>query len=251
MAIKIKNVLVSQPPPESEKSPYLLLAKKYNLTIVFRKFFKVEGIPSKDFRQSKVNINDFTAVIFTSKNSIDNYFRICGEMRVTVSETLKYFCVSESIALYLQKYVVYRKRKIFHGKQTFLDLMELIKKHKTEKFLLPCSNLPTQNILKLMDTNKISYTKAIIYRTTSDDLSDININDFQMLVFFSPMGIKSLSINYPKFKQKDTIIAAFGVTTAKAVKSAGLILNIEAPTVKAPSMTMAIEQYLDKLNKLK
>lgn len=251
MAIKIKNVLVSQPPPESEKSPYLLLAKKYNLNIVFRKFFKVEGIASKDFRQSKVNINDFTAVIFTSKNSIDNYFRICGEMRITVSETLKYFCVSESIALYLQKYVVYRKRKIFHGTQTFLDLMEIIKKHKTEKFLLPCSNLPTQNILKLMDSNKINYTKAIIYRTASDDLSDININDFQMLVFFSPIGIKSLFINYPKFKQKDTIIAAFGAATAKAVKSNGLLLNIEAPTAKAPSMTMAIEQYLEKLHKLK
>jgi uroporphyrinogen-III synthase len=251
MASKIKNILVSQPPPENEKSPYLLLAKKYNLNIVFRKFFKVEGIASKDFRQDKVNLNDFTAVIFTSKNAIDHYFRICGEMRIAVQDTLKYFCVSESIALYLQKYVVYRKRKIFHGKQHFSDLMEIVKKHNTEKFLLPCSDIHKLDIPKLLDVNNISYTKAIIYRTMSADLSDIDIRDYHMLVFFSPTGIKSLFLNYPNFKQKDTVIAAFGSATHKAVKQAGLTLNIEAPVAKAPSMTMAIEQYLEKLSKAK
>lgn len=246
----IKNVLVSQPSPESEKSPYLQLAEKYNLNIVFRKFFKVDSIPAKDCKHDKISINNSTAIIFTSKNAIDNYFRICNEMRITVPDTMKYFCTSESIARYLHKYVVYRKRKIFYGKQQFHELMDLIiKKYNNEKFLFPCSDTHKQDIPKLLEKNKISYTKAIIYRTISADLSDIDIKNFQMLVFFSPSGIKYLCVNYPAFKQKSTIIAAFGLSTAKAVRDAGFTLNIEAPTSKTPSMTLAIDMFLKKHNK--
>jgi uroporphyrinogen-III synthase len=243
--LKIKNILVSQPQPtDLEKSPYAELGKKFNVNVVYRKFIKIEGIPAKEFRKDRVNIPDYTAVIFTSRNAVDHFFRICKEMRVEVPDTMKYFSISESTAYYLQKYVQYRKRKVFHSKESFANLLELTKKHKTEKFLLPCSDVHKQEISNMLDENKIQYKKAIIYRTLPSDLSDIRIEDFNMLVFFSPVGIKSLFQNFPNFVQNNTAIGAFGSSTAKAVTDAGLTLNISAPSKTAPSMTMAIEQYL-------
>lgn len=248
--MKIKNILVSQPQPtEFEKSPYAEIARKFNVNITFRKFIIIEGIPAKEFRKDRINLLDFSAVIFTSRNAVDHYFRICKEMRVEVPEAMKYFSISESTAYYLQKYVQFRKRKIFHSKENFSNLIELIKKHKNEKFLLPCSDIHKQEIPKMLDENKIQYRKAIIYRTLASDLSDIDITKYDMLVFFSPSGIKSLFKNFPDFVQVNTAIGAFGSATHKAVKDGGLKLNVEAPTQTAPSMTMAIEQYLQ--NELK
>jgi uroporphyrinogen-III synthase len=248
--LKIKNILLSQPQPaDSEKSPYAELVKKYNVNIAYRKFIRIEGIPAKEFRKDRINILDYTAVIFTSRNAVDHFFRICKEMRIEVPDTMKYFSISESTAYYLQKYVQYRKRKVFHSKESFANLSELTKKHKTEKFLLPCSDVHKQEISKMLDENKIQYKKAILYRTLVNDLSDVRIEDYDMLVFFSPSGIKSLFKNFPKFKQNSTVIGAFGPSTAKAVTDAGLILNVSAPSQTAPSMIMAIEQYLQ--NELK
>lgn len=243
----IKNILISQPKPiEPVKSPYLELATKYNLNVEFRKFIKVEGVPARDFRKDKVNILDHTAVIFTSRNSVDHFFRMCKEMRVEVPESMKYFSISESTSFYLQKYVQYRKRKIFHGKQDFKDLLEIIKKHREEKYLLPCSDIHKQAMTRMMDDNKIEYSKAVIYRTIASDLSDLEIGKFDMLIFFSPSGVTSLIKNFPEFEQGDTKIAVFGPTTAKAVKDAGLKLDLNAPTKTAPSMTMALDQFLEK-----
>lgn len=248
---KIKNVLVSQPPPERGDSPYLDLAKKYNFKVAFRKFFKIEGVPAKDLRQDRTNLLDYTGVIFTSKNAVDHYFRICGEMRVTVPDTMKYFCVSESIALYLQKYVVYRKRKIFHSRHNMQELVEIMKKHKNENFLFPCSGLQNPETIQLIEEAKYDCKPVVFYNTIPNDLSDIDITQFDLLVFFSPVGIKSLFENFPDFKQGETLIATFGNTTTTAAKEAGIKPNIIAPTPKAPSMTMAIEQYLECMAKSK
>jgi uroporphyrinogen-III synthase len=242
--LKIKNILVSQPKPENDKSPYWDLAKRYNLVIDFYKFIRIEGVSASDFRKDKVKILDHTAIILTSKNAVDHFFRISKEMRAVIPETMKYFCISESTALYLQKYIQYRKRKIFHSRENVKELIELIKKHREEKFLLPCSDVHKQDIPKLLSSNKINYTKAIIYRTLCSDLTSIDINKYDMLVMFSPSGITSLFKNFPKYKQGNKIIAAFGSATAKAVKKAGLKLNIEAPKPKTPSMTSAIEYFL-------
>jgi uroporphyrinogen-III synthase len=245
--LKIKNILVSQPKPSDvEKSPYSDLAKKFNINIDFRPFIKLEGITAKEFRRDRINILDYTAVIFTSRNAVDHFFRICKEMRIEVPDTMKYFSISESTAYYLQKYVQYRKRKIFHSKENFANLVELIKKHKTEKFLLPCSDIHKQEISNMLEENKIPFKKAVIYRTLASDLSDLKIEDYDMIVFFSPSGIKSLLKNFPKFRQNNTMIGVFGPSTAKAAADAGLKLNISAPSNTAPSMTMAIEQYLQK-----
>ena len=248
-SLKVKSVLVTQPKPETDKSPYYDLAKKYNVKIDFRPFIHVEPIAAKDFRKDRINILDYSAVIFTSRNAADNFFRICVEMRVNVPEAMKYFCVSESTAFYLQKYVVYRKRKIFYGKQTINDLMDVIKKHKDEKFLLPCSDIAKEEIADKLDDQKIKYTKAVMFRTVASDLSDLANVNYDVLVFFSPAGIKSLFKNFPKFKQNKTRIACFGPTTALAVKEAGLKLDIHAPNPKAPSMTMALEHYIVAANK--
>jgi len=243
--LKIKTILVSQPQPtDFEKSPYGEIARKFNVNIHFRKFFKIEGVQAKEFRKERINILDYSAVIFTSRNAVDQYFRMCKEMRVEVPETMKYFTISESTAYYLQKYVQFRKRKIFHSRENFSNLIDHIKKHRTEKFLLPCSDLHKQEIPKMLEENKILYKKAVIYRTLASDLSDLDIKQYDMLVFFSPSGIKSLFKNFPDFEQKETLMAAFGPATAKAVKDAGLLLHLEAPTSKAPSMTMAMEQFL-------
>ena len=247
MSLKIKNILISQPQPtDFEKSPYGEIARKFSVEITFRKFFQIEGIPAKDFRKDRVNLLDYSAVIFSSRNAVDHYFRMSKEMRIEVPETMKYFCISESTAYYLQKYVQFRKRKIFHSKENAANLIDLIKKHKTEKFLLPCSDLHKHEITKLLEDQKIQYNKAIIYRTLASDLSDLNIQDYHMLVFFSPAGIKSLMKNFPDFVQGEIAIGAFGPTTHKAVKEAGLTLHIEAPSQAAASMTMAIDLYMQQ-----
>ena len=247
--MKIKKIIVSQPDPQSEKSPYLELINKYNLKIDFRPFIQVEGVSSKEFRQQRIDILQHTAVIFTSRTAIDHFFRVCEEVRVTVPETMKYFCITESIALYLQKYIVYRKRKIFYGAGTFTQLMEVINKHKTEKFLVPLSDVHKAEIPKSLDKAKVKYSKAILYRTMSSDLSDLDGMEYDMLVFYSPSGIKSLFKNFPDFVQGDIKIAAFGPTTAKAVKDCKLRLDIQAPTPSCPSMTQALDEFIKKYNK--
>jgi uroporphyrinogen-III synthase len=246
---RVKTILVSQPKPEGDKSPYFDLAKKCSIKIDFRSFIHVEGISAREFRKEKINILEHSAVILTSRNGVDNFFRLCEEMRITVPESMKYFCISESTAFYLQKYVQYRKRKIFYGNQKFIELMDVIKKNKSEKFLLLCSDIHKDEIPEILDEYKINYTKAVIYRTVCSDLSDLSDVKYDMLVFFSPSGIKSLFQNFPDFKQESTRIATFGPTTAQAAKDAGLILDIGAPMPNAPSMTMAIENYLKLANK--
>lgn len=243
--MKIKKVIISQPEPQNEKSPYSELAQKYGLRIDFRPFIHVEEVTSKEFRQQKINILDHTAVLFTSKTGIDNFFRICDETRVTVPETMKYFCVTESIALYLQKYTVYRKRKIFFSdNNTFASLMEIVKKHKEENFLVPLSDVHKPEIPKTLDKAKIKYTKGIFYKTVSSNLSDLKELEYDLLVFYSPSGIKSLFDNFPSFSQGDIAIGAFGTTTAKAVKDAGLRLDVIAPTAQCTSMSQALDCFL-------
>ena len=246
--MKINSILVSQPEPLNENSPYNRLKSKFNLKIHFRPFIHIEGVSAKKVRLQKIDLNNFQNVILTSRNAVDHYFRMSQEMRVPIRDSVKYFCVSEAIAYYLQKYVVYRKRKVFHGRQTFSDLIEILKKHKDDKFLLPCSDILKSEIPTLLEKNELSYTKSIFYKTVCSDLSDLANVNYDMLVFFSPSGIKSLFKNFPEFKQNKTKIAAFGPTTARAVEDAGLTLNVKAPMPNAPSMTMAIEYYLKKVN---
>ena len=243
--MKVKKVLVSQPKPSSEKSPYFEIAEKYGVEIVFRPFIKVEGLSAKEFRQSKISISDYTAVIFTARTAIDHFFRLCEEMRITIPDTMKYFCTTESIALYLQKYIIYRKRKIFHGNTGKLDdLLPFLMKHNKEKFLYAISSVHKEEDLNILDKNNINYTKAVMYRTVSNDFALEENFDYDMLLFFSPSGIDSLLKNFPDFKQEDIKIGCFGATTAKAVRDAGFRLDIEAPTAKTPSMTAALEMYL-------
>jgi uroporphyrinogen-III synthase len=247
--LKIKTILVTQAGPTDDKNPYADLAKKFSLKIDFRPFIKIEAVGGQEFRQERINILDHTAIVLTSRNAVDHFFRMCKELRLTVPETMKYFCVSESVAYYVQKYIVYRKRKVFIGKNTFGDLMDVIKKHKEEKFLVPCSDIQKQEIPALLDKAAVKYTNAVFYRTVASDLSDLKDIKYDMLVFFSPGGIESLKKNFPKYKQNGTVIAAFGPTTAKAVKDAELRLDIEAPMPEAPSMTGAIELYMKKAAK--
>lgn len=243
--MKVKHILVSQPKPtDLDKSPYGDLVKKFNLEIDFFKFIKIEGVSAKEFRQSRINILDHSAIIFTSRNAVDHFFNLAKELRVEIPETMKYFCISESTAFYLQKYVQFRKRKIFHGNQSFEELMDIIKKHKEEKYLMPCSDIHKSSNTDSLDDAGINYAKAIFYRTLASDLSHIDIKRYDMLVFFSPAGVTSLFKNFPDFKQNSTLIGAFGPTTSQAVRSAGMTLNIEAPSKTAPSMTKAIEEYL-------
>lgn len=246
----IKTILVSQPKPEGDKSPYFDLAEKYKLKIDFRPFIHVEGIPAQEFRQQKVNIAEHSAIILTSKTAVDHFFRIAEEMRFEVPDTMKYFCISEAVAYYLQKYVTYRKRKIFFGKQTIEELVEVMKKHKGEKFLLPCTDILRDTIPLTLEEYNINFSKAILYRTVASDLSDLEEVQYDMLVFFSPGGIESLLKNFPKFKQNGTLIAAFGPTTANAVVKNNLRLDVHAPQPNAPSMTGAIELFVkDQLKK--
>jgi len=246
--LKIRKVLVSQPEPTNPKSPYFELAKKYNLKIDFKQFIQVEGVSAKDFRQQKINLTSFSAIIFTSKIAIDHYFRICEELRITVPDTMKYFCITENVAFYLQKYIVYRKRKVFHGKACFEDLIDVIIKYKEEKFFVPLSDTHKSDIPELLAKNKIKHTIGTMYRTISRDF-DCKELDYDLLVFFSPSGIKSLKENFPTFVQGDVKIAAFGPTTAEAVTNEGFRLDLQAPNPKAPSMTMAIDNFLKEYNK--
>lgn len=250
--MKIKKILVSQPRPASEKSPYFDLEKKYGVKINFRPFIKVEGVSAKDFRKQRINILDHTAVIFSAKTAIDNFFRLCEETRVEVSEDMKYFCKSESIALYLQRYIQYRKRKIFYPETGNLpDLVVQIQKHNTEQYLLPVSDVNKDDLCAVLDEKKIMYTKSIMYRTVSNDFSPEESFDYDMLVFFSPNGIASLLKNFPDFVQGDIAIATLGPNTAKAVTDAGLRLDIQAPTPEAPSITAAMDAFLKESNKKK
>ena len=247
--MKIRKILVSQPSPENGKSPYFDLAEKNNLAIDFRPFIHVEGIPAKEFRQNRIDILEHSAVIFTSKNAADHFFRICQDLRLTVPDTMKYFCISESTANYLQKYIVYRKRKIFYGNGQFSDLMDLINKHKDEYYLVPLSDLHQDEIPKTLKNQKIKFTRAILYRTVCSDLSDLSLIEYDMLVFFSPSGIKSLKQNFPDFKQDQIKIASFGTNTASAVEEAGFRLDLRAPLPEAPSMTMALDLFIKDHNK--
>ncbi len=242
--MSVKKILVSQPQPTSEKSPYFDIAAKYGVEIVFRPFIKVEGLSAKEFRQSKIYINDFTAIIFTARTAVDHFFRLCEEMRITVPDTMKYFCTTESIALYLQKYIVYRKRKIFYANTGKLDdLLPLLVKHNKEKYLYVISDVH-KNDVSVLDNGKINYTKAVMYRTVSNEFGKDEAFDYDMLVFFSPAGIVSLMKNFPDFEQGDIKMATFGATTAKAVKDAGFRLDLEAPNPKTPSMAAALDLYL-------
>lgn len=246
---KIRKILVSQPEPENNKSPYFDLASKHNLKIDFRPFIHVEGVTARDFRQDKVDLGIHTAVIFTSKTAIDHYFRMAEETRTTIPDTMKYFCISEATAFYLQKYIVYRKRKIFYGNGRITDLVEIMAKHKAEKVLLPLSAAHKEEIPELLQKEGFDFSKAILYRTECSDLSDLADVNYDILVFYSPSGIKSLFQNFPDFKQNDTKIASFGAKTAKAAEEAGLRLDIMAPQPKAPSMTMALENFIVDHNK--
>jgi uroporphyrinogen-III synthase len=243
----IKKILISQPKPSSEKSPYYDIANRFDVELVFRPFIKVEGMSAREFRTQKVSILDHTAVVFTSRHAIDHFFTLAKELRVTIPEDMKYFCVTETIALYIQKYVQYRKRKVFFGTTGKMDdLLPTMVKHKTEKYLVPMSDVHNDAVSKLLDSKKLQHTECVMYKTVSNDFTEEEIKsfDYDMLVFFSPAGIESLTKNFPDFNQGDIAIATFGPATAKAVHDAGLRLDLEAPTEKYPSMTSALQHYL-------
>lgn len=247
--MKVKTILVSQPEPKVENSPYFEIEQKYKVKIDFRPFIHVEGVPAKDIRQQKIDLNNFTAVILTSRNSVDHFFRVAEEMRYKVPETLKYFCQSEAVAYYLQKYVVYRKRKIYVGQKDFADLAPLIKKYKDEKFLLSASDQLNAEVPTILGELKVDWTAGTFYRTVMSDLSDLADVKYDVLAFFSPTGIKSLFMNFPDFSQDNTRIAVFGTTTQKEALDHGIRVDIMAPSPEAPSMTMALEKYIQKVNK--
>lgn len=246
--MEIKKILVSQPKPSSDKSPYYDIASKYGVEIVFRPFIKVESVSAKEFRQQKVSILDHTAVVFTSRHAIDHFFHLCGELRVTIPETMKYFCVTESVALYIQKYVQYRKRKVFFGATGKIeDLLPSMIKHKGEKYLVPMSDVHTDETKTLLDKAKLQHTETVMYRTVSNDFTPEEKFDYDMLIFFTPAGVAALKKNFPDFQQGDIAIGCFGPATAKAARDAGLRLDVEAPTSEAPSMTGALELFLKGL----
>ncbi|MCP4052459.1 MULTISPECIES: uroporphyrinogen-III synthase [Mesoflavibacter] len=247
--MKVKTILVSQPEPKIENSPYFDLSEKQKVKIDFRPFIHVEGVSTKEIRQQKVDLTKYTAIILTSRNAVDHFFRVAEEMRFKVPDTMKYFCQSEAVAFYLQKYVVYRKRKIYVGKRTFAELSPLIKKYKDEKFLLPTTDKLKPEVPTILDGLGVDWKEAIFYRTVISDLSDLANVYYDILVFFSPSGIESLFHNFPDFKQNDTRIAVFGNTTIKAVEAKGLRVDISAPTPETPSMTMALEKYIKEVNK--
>ncbi|MBR3066599.1 MAG: uroporphyrinogen-III synthase [Prevotella sp.] len=243
----IKKILVSQPKPSSEKSPYFDIAERFGVEMVFRPFIKVEQLSAKEFRAQKVSILDYTAVVFTSRHAIDHFFTLAKELRVSIPEDMKYFCVTETIALYIQKYVQYRKRKVFFGSTGRVDdLLPAMVKHKTEKYLVPMSDVHNDSLTQLLDSKKLQHKECVMYKTVSNDFTQEEIDnfDYDMLVFFSPSGIESLTKNFPNFQQGNIAIATFGPATAKAVQDAGLRLDLEAPTEKYPSMTGALQHYL-------
>ncbi|MGM5469381.1 uroporphyrinogen-III synthase [Flavobacteriaceae bacterium LMO-SS05] len=247
--MKVKTILVSQPEPKIENSPYFDLQEKLKVKVDFRPFIHVEGLSAKDVRQQKVDLSHFTAIILTSRNSVDHFFRVADEMRFKVPDSMKYFCQSEAVAFYLQKYVVYRKRKIYVGKRSFEDLSPMVKKYKDENFLLPTTDKLKSEVPELLNELNIKWKEAVFYKTVISDLSDLADVYYDILVFFSPSGIESLFLNFPDFKQNNTRIAVFGTTTAKAAEDHGLRVDIAAPSPETPSMTMALEKYIDKVNK--
>jgi len=250
MDVNIKKILVSQPEPKTEKSPYFDIAEKYGVQIVFRPFIKIDPVNVKDFRTQRINVLDYSAVIFTARTAIDHYFRLSEELRIQIPESMKYFCVTEAIAVYLQKYIVFRKRKIFYPASGKIeDLMTCINKHNKENFLIPVSDVHKEDLTKLLDDKKIKYSKAVMYRTVSNDFAPDEVFDYDTLLFFSPAGIASLIKNFPTFEQNGISIGSFGPTTAKAVRDAGLRLDIEAPNPESPSMTAALENYLKTVMK--
>ena len=247
----LKKILVSQPKPSSDKSPYYDLEKEYGVKCVFRPFFKVEGVSAKEFRQQKVNILDYTAIVFTSRHAIDHFFNLAKELRITIPEDMKYFCIIESVALYIQKYVQYRKRKVFFGSTGKIDdLVPLMVKHKTEKYLVPMSSVHNDDVANMLNAKNLKHTECVMYRTVSNDFTEEEIKtfDYDMLIFFSPTGVKALQKNFPDFVQGDIRIGAFGPATAKTVEEEGLRLDLQAPTPEFPSMTSALKNYL-KSNK--
>ncbi|WP_036380337.1 uroporphyrinogen-III synthase [Muricauda sp. MAR_2010_75] len=247
--MKVKTILVSQPEPKVENSPYSRLIEKEKVKVDFRPFIHVEGVEAKSVRQQKIDLNNFTAIILTSRNSVDHFFRIAEEMRFKVPDTMKYFCQSEAVAYYLQKYVVYRKRKIYVGKRTFNELIPLIKKYKDEKFLLPSSDALKATVPQALDEINVDWKRGVFYKTVISDLSDLRNVYYDILVFFSPSGIESLLKNFPDFEQNNTRIAVFGNSTVKAATEAGLRIDIQAPTPETPSMTMALQKYITSVNK--
>jgi uroporphyrinogen-III synthase len=248
--LKIKKILVSQPQPTTEKSPYFDISEKYNVKIDFRPFIKVEAIPAKEFRTQRISILDHTAIIFNARHGIDHFFRLCEEMRITIPETMKYFCISESVAVYLQRYIHYRKRKVFFGANGKLaDLVTIMNKHTDEKYLFITSDVQNEETTSQLEKSKITYNKAVMYKTVSNDFGPDEEFNYDLLVFFSPIGIGSLLKNFPNFEQGDIAIGCFGATTAQAVRDAGLRLDCEAPLPGVPSMTMALENFLKETNK--
>jgi uroporphyrinogen-III synthase len=248
--LKIKKILVSQPKPTSEKSPYFEIIEKYGVKIDFRPFIKVEPVFAKEFRQQKISILDHTAIIFTARTGIDNFFRLCEEMRITVPESMKYFCISETVALYLQKYIQYRKRKVFFSATgKYPELMTVMKKHSCERYLLACTDVHNDDIINLLEANKLNFNKGIMYKTVSNDFTEDEPFDYDMLVFFSPSGIASLKKNFPNFQQEEIVIATLGKATAQAVIDAGLRLDIEVPQPEFPAITMAIDHFIKENHK--
>ncbi|WP_088339721.1 uroporphyrinogen-III synthase [Robiginitalea sediminis] len=247
--MKVKTILVSQPEPKMENSPYLRLIEKEKVKVDFRPFIHVEGVDAKTVRQQKIDLAKFTAIILTSRNSVDHFFRIAEEMRFKVPDTMKYFCQSEAVAYYLQKYVVYRKRKIYVGKRNFIDLAPLFKKYKDEEYLLPSSDVLKPQVPETLEKAGIRWTRGIFYKTVISDLSDLRDVYYDILVFFSPSGIESLLKNFPDFEQNNTRIAVFGNSTVNAATEAGLRIDIQAPTPETPSMTMALQKYINQVNK--
>lgn len=248
----IKKILVSQPKPASGKSPYYDIQNKFGIELVFRPFIQVEGISAKEFRLQKVNVLNYTAVVFTSRHAIDNYFNLVKDLRITVPEEMKFFCVTETIALYIQKYTSYRKRKVFFGTTGKInDLLPTMVKHKNEKYLVPMSDVHNGDVKNLLDAKKLTHTECVMYRTITNNLSEAEVKafDYDMMIFFSPTGVKSLMESFPDFKQGDIKIAAFGPTTTKAVNDFNLRLDLQVPTKEYPSMTGALEAYLETNNK--
>jgi uroporphyrinogen-III synthase len=246
---KVKSVLISQPYPTDENSPYFSLAKKWGLKIDFRKFIQIEGVSTNEFRKQSVNPLDFTAIIFTSKYAIDHYFRILKDLKIELPPDMKYFCVSEATAKYLQKYIVIRKRKLFVGLRTSRDLIDVIKKHKKEKYIFPCSSIHTPHLTDYMKEHQFNLVEAVIYNTVASDLSDLKGIKYDIIAFYSPSGVESLYQNFPDFEQGETVVAVFGPTTAKAAEVQNLRVDIEAPKPNLPSMTAALEDYLKRSNK--
>jgi uroporphyrinogen-III synthase len=247
----INKILITQPRPDSEKSPYFELARKYNVSLEFHPFIRVEGVPAKEFRKQKIEIANYTAVIFTSRNAIDHFFRICEEMKISVSQDTKYFCITEAVALYLQKFILYRKRKVFYGADgSNKSLFDVINKHKeNEKFLYPCSESLDNEITTWLKNHNCEFATPVLYKTVSNDVTAIMQHEFDIICFFTPSGVKSLMENLPRYKQNGTLLGAFGTNTVKAIEEAGLTLHIKAPEPQAPSMVAALEKYLISLKK--